>query len=226
MNRPIIVPSILAADFGRLSEDIVSLKHAGALWLHIDVMDGHFVPPITFGSEIITMAQRACPSLLRDVHLMVTNPADHIEAFAKAGAQIFTFHIEAVRDPFPLIEEIRVREMKPGISIKPGTPVSAIIPCLELIDVALVMTVEPGYGGQPFMESSLPKIAELRNAIDKRNLTTRLEVDGGINETTIEKCALAGADTFVAGSFLFSKKDRSAPLGALAKKATRRVDNL
>jgi len=198
-----IAPSILSADFGRLAEEIRSVDKAGADLIHIDVMDGHFVPNLTIGPGVVK-ALRPHTKLLFDVHLMIDNPECFIDAFAEAGSDIITIHAEATVHLHRLIQQIKEHELKAGVSINPATPVSVLENILEDIDLVLVMTVNPGFGGQQLIPRALSKVAALRNLIDRRRLPVLLEVDGGVNLDTIEAADTAGANIFVAGSAVFS----------------------
>lgn len=200
-----IAPSILAADFSRLGEEISAVEKAGANYLHLDVMDGSFVPNITFGNEVIK-SLRKNSSLPFDVHLMIQNPDLHIEAFAKAGADIITIHAEASIHLDRSIELIKSFGKKVGISLVPSTHESCLDYVLEKIDLILVMTVNPGFGGQSFLSSQLKKIETIRQKIDKIGKKIELEVDGGINQQTAKMAVSAGADVLVAGSFIFGSK--------------------
>jgi ribulose-phosphate 3-epimerase len=196
-----IAPSILSANFACLGEDIAKVEPCAEL-LHLDVMDGHYVPNITFGPPLVKCVRKITKMFL-DVHLMIDNPEKYIEPFAKAGADNLTFHIEATRDPIGLIRRIRELGVQVGVSLDPGTPAEALEPVIDLVDMVLVMTVQPGFGGQAFREDMLPKI----EALLKRRPEVIMEVDGGIAEDTLPKVVRAGADTFVAGSAIFGKPD-------------------
>lgn len=198
-----IAPSILSADFGRLAEEIKAVDKAGADLIHIDVMDGHFVPNLTIGPGVVK-ALRPHTKLLFDVHLMIDNPEHFIDAFAEAGSDIITVHAEATVHLHRVVQQIKEHGLKAGVSINPATPVSALENILEDIDLALVMTVNPGFGGQKLIPGALTKVANLRQLIDHRQLPVLLEVDGGINIETIEAVDRAGANIFVAGSAVFS----------------------
>lgn len=206
-----IAPSILAADFAKLGEEVKEVEKAGAQLIHIDVMDGHFVPNISFGS-IVLDAIRPLTDLPLDVHLMIENPDQYIEQFAKAGADYITVHVEACRHLHRTIQLIRSFGVKPGVVLNPHTPIESIQHVLEDIDMVLFMTVNPGFGGQKFIHSVVPKIEALAAIIKERNLDIAIEIDGGINAETIIPCAKAGATIFVAGSAIYSKEDRSAAL--------------
>ena len=205
-NARMIAPSILSADFGRLAEEIRAVDQAGADLIHIDVMDGHFVPNLTIGPGVVK-ALRPHTRLLFDVHLMIDNPECFIDAFAEAGSDIITVHAEATVHLHRLIQRIKEHELKAGVSINPATPVSVLENILEDVDLVLVMTVNPGFGGQQLISSALAKVAELRALINRRQLPVLLEVDGGINADTIEAADEAGANIFVAGSAVFSTDD-------------------
>ncbi|HEY6572843.1 MAG TPA: ribulose-phosphate 3-epimerase [Candidatus Eisenbacteria bacterium] len=209
-----LCPSILSADFSRLGEQIALVQRAGADFLHVDVMDGQFVPNLTFG-PIVVEACRKLTSLPLDVHLMVVEPMRFLEGFARAGADHLTVHLEAVADPAAAARAIRDRGLRAGISIKPGTPIERVLPLLPEIDLVLVMTVEPGAGGQAFLPESPERIARVRQAIAAGDLDCLLQVDGGIGPQTIATAALAGADTFVAGNSVFRAPDPAAALRAL-----------
>lgn len=211
-----ICPSILAADFSRLGEEIARVEDAGADFLHVDVMDGRFVPNITFG-PILVRAMRRLTSLPLDVHLMIVEPLRFLEDFADAGADCLTVHAEAVEDPIDAARRIRARGLRAGLSVKPGTPVERLITALPECDIALLMTVEPGAGGQEFLPRSPERIAALRAAIDSRGLDCLLSVDGGIGPSTAPLASRAGADTFVAGHSVFRDPDPSAALAALRR---------
>ncbi|MEA2109940.1 MAG: ribulose-phosphate 3-epimerase [Pseudomonadota bacterium] len=198
-----IAPSILSADFGRLAEEIRAVDKAGADLIHVDVMDGHFVPNLTIGPGVVK-ALRPHTKLLLDVHLMIDNPECFIDAFAEAGSDIITVHAEASVHLHRLIQQIKEHELKAGVSINPATPVSVLENILDDIDLVLVMTVNPGFGGQQLIPGALNKVAALRNLIDRRRLPVLLEVDGGVNLDTIEAADKAGANIFVAGSAVFS----------------------
>lgn len=201
-----IAPSILAADFSRLGEEILAIETAGADYLHLDVMDGSFVPNITLGNEVIKSLRKSS-NLPFDVHLMIKNPDFHIKAFAEAGADIITIHAEASTHLDRSIDLIKSFGKKAGISLVPSTHENCLDYILEKIDLVLVMTVNPGFGGQSFLTSQLKKIEAIRRKIDEIGKEIELEVDGGINRETAKNSILAGADVLVAGSFIFKSDD-------------------
>lgn len=206
-----IAPSILAADFAKLGQEVKEVEAAGAELIHIDVMDGHFVPNISFGA-IALEAIRPLSTLPMDVHLMIENPDQYIEQFAKAGADYITVHVEACRHLHRTIQLIRSHGVKPGVVLNPHTPIETIQHILEDVDMVLIMTVNPGFGGQKFIESVVPKVEALSEIIKERGLNIEIEIDGGINAETIVPCAKAGATVFVAGSAIYSKEDRAQAL--------------
>ena len=209
-----ISPSILAADFSRLLDEIVSMEQAGADMIHLDVMDGIFVTNISFGLPVIESLRKRT-DMIFDVHLMIDRPERYAKRFIDAGADILTFHIEATEDPAGLLDLIRSHGAKAAISIKPGTPAEAVFPLLDKCDMVLVMTVEPGYGGQKFMADMLPKIAEIKKEIDKRGLVVEIQVDGGINPENAPSVISAGANILVAGSSVFKSDDRMKAIESL-----------
>jgi len=198
-----LAPSILSADFARLGEQVAEAANAGADYIHIDVMDGQFVSPITIGAPVVA-AIRPWTGLPLDVHLMIETPQRQLEHFAKAGANIITVHIETCPDIKQVVQSIKDLGVKAGVSLNPGTPVNAVSAILPSLDLVLVMTVNPGYGGQPFIEATLDKIASLRAELDEKGLTAELEVDGGINIEVAPKVVKAGARVLVAGAAVFS----------------------
>lgn len=198
-----IAPSVLAADFGRLNENVKAAHSAGAHYLHFDVMDAHFVPNLSFGPAVIQSVRKAS-SRVFDVHLMVAEPLRHLELFLSSGGDLFTVHVEACSEVRRTLGAFRDTGKRVGLAIKPGTPAEALIPFLPDLDLALVMTVEPGWGGQAFMPAMLEKVRLLRHAIDQQGLDVRLQVDGGINAETAVVSVLAGADVLVAGSSIFA----------------------
>jgi len=213
---PMIVPSLLAADLGDLRGEIRRLEEAGAGMFHLDIMDGHFVPNLSFGVPVVEAVRRAT-ELPLDVHLMISDPAKYVRAFREAGANGITIHVEAVPDPTPLLEEIRGLGAYAGIAMNPPTPAEAVLPCLGHCDLVLTMSVMPGFGGQEFHPEALPKLRRLRAAIGDEAL---LSVDGGVNHQTIAACAEAGAMLFVVGTGLLGHPDyrrRLAELTALAR---------
>jgi ribulose-phosphate 3-epimerase len=209
MRKTIIAPSILSADFSKLGREISAVEAAGADWIHIDVMDGHFVPNIIVGPTVIKSI-RPVTKLIFDVHLMIKNPGKYIESFADAGSDIITFHSEAEEDHKEIIKLIRSRDKKVGISVKPKTDVRSIENILPMVDMVLIMTVEPGFGGQSFIFDCLPKIELLRKIFKKD-----IEVDGGINENSAGDCVKRGANVLVAGNFVFSAKNYSTAIKKL-----------
>lgn len=212
----IISPSILSADFCRLEEDCRLVLDAGAEMLHFDVMDGHFVPNISFGVPVLASLHRGMPSAFFDVHLMISHPLAYVDAFAKAGAELINFHLESEDDPGAVLDAIRAAGCKTGMTIKPGTPAEALSPWLDRLDLVLVMSVEPGFGGQKFQSSALRKLEALKAEREARGLPFLLEVDGGVNAETAPFCVEAGADVLVAGSAVFAAADPAAEVRALA----------
>jgi ribulose-phosphate 3-epimerase len=202
MSPILIAPSILAADLTHLGADLEACEAAGADWIHVDVMDGHFVPNLTMGPFIVEACRRAT-KLPLDVHLMIEEPERYIEAFARAGAAHITVHVETCQDMAHTLQQIKSRGCKAGVTLNPATPASVIAPFLHLADLVLVLTVNPGFSGQEFIPEVLPKIAELRDALDKIHSTAWLEVDGGISSTTLPLVREAGAGVFVSGNFIF-----------------------
>ena len=206
-----VSPSILSADFVNLERDIRALTPAGADYVHVDVMDGIFVPNITIGIPVVA-AIRKITELPLDVHLMIDRPLRYVDEFCKAGSDILTIHVEADTEENTLtaLQRIRALGVKPAISVKPRTPAEAVLPYLPYCDLILVMTVEPGFGGQAFMADMMPKLKQIRSYIDTQNPTCELEVDGGINETTALTCRENGANVLVAGSAYFKSTDPAA----------------
>lgn len=213
-----IAPSILSADFARLGEEVRAIEAGGADYVHVDVMDGHFVPNITIGPPVVA-ALRRVTKLPLDVHLMIENPDRYLPGFAAAGADILTVHAEASVHLHRSVQLIRSLGKRPGVSINPATPVSALEVILDEVDLVLVMTVNPGFGGQSFIPGCLPKIEALRREIERRRLPVELQVDGGIKTDNIGRVAAAGADVFVAGSAVFGTPDYAATIAALRRGA-------
>ena len=206
-----ILPSLLAADFGRLADEILRAEASGAEALHLDVMDAHFVPNLSFGPDVVALAARVAPGFYRNVHLMMTRPDLYLEAFAKAGAQTIQIHVEADCDIHTELKRIRAMGLRNAIVINPETPVEHLFPYLDEIDEALVMTVHPGYGGQKFIGDCMPKVETLRRMRPDLDIM----VDGGINAETALVAAKAGANQFVAGSYLFKQADMKSAVDAM-----------
>jgi len=209
-----IAPSVLSADFGRLADDIARCENGGADWIHVDVMDGRFVPNLTFGAKIIETLKRLT-KLPLDVHLMVVEPENYFDSFVKAGASVLTIHQEAAPHLHRQLHRIRELGCRAGASVNPSTPVESLRDVVADLDLLLVMTVNPGYGGQAFIEASVDRIARARRMLDAANSPAALEVDGGIGRETIARCWRAGADTFVAGNAIFSSADTAAEIREL-----------
>ena len=209
-----VAPSILSADFARLGEEIRAVEDAGADYIHIDVMDGHFVPNITIGPLVVKAAKKVT-KLPVDVHLMISDPDRYIDDFRKAGADIITVHSEAVHHLHRSIQNIRNAGCKTGVSLNPATPEDVLEYVLDDLDMVLVMSVNPGFGGQAFIKEVLPKIRNIREMITRKGLETMIEVDGGINPETIGEASLAGADIFVAGSAIFDTDNYTEAIGRL-----------
>jgi len=211
-----IAPSILSADFSKLGKEITDVEQGGADLIHVDVMDGHFVPNITIGPLVVD-AIRPITKLPLDVHLMIENPDQYVDAFAKAGADYITVHVEACRHLHRTIHQIKELGVKAGVVLNPATPVESILPIIDDVDMVLLMTVNPGFGGQKFIHSVLPKIRQVKDLALSRNLDLEIEVDGGVNEESAKLCIEAGASVLVAGSAVYNQKDRGQAIAALKK---------
>lgn len=211
-----IAPSILSADFSRLGNEIADIRSGGADYIHFDVMDGEFVPNISIGIPVLK-SLRKITDMFIDVHLMITTPLRFAKAFCDAGADLVVFHVEAdsYQNISDAIDVVKAHGKKVGLAVKPRTPAAVLYPFIERLDLVLVMTVEPGFGGQSFMPDQLSKIKELRHEIERRGLDCELEVDGGVDPVTAKLCKAAGANVLVAGSAVFGKADRAAQIAAI-----------
>jgi ribulose-phosphate 3-epimerase len=212
VNR--ISASILAADFGRLAEEVRAVEKAGTDWIHVDVMDGHFVPNLTIGPPVVEALKKVA-TLPLDVHLMIEHPERYIADFARAGASYLTVHQEVCPHLHAVIQEIRNHEVKPAVVINPGTPLSTVEPVLPDVDMILIMSVNPGFGGQKFIESACAKIAAARRFREEHGLDFLIEVDGGVKTHNVASVAAAGADVFVVGTGIFEAKDYAQRIGEL-----------
>lgn len=217
MNEPILAPSLLAGDHAAAGESAALVAKVGLKWLHLDIMDGRFVPNLSFGPQMLAALRRRGSALFFDTHLMLCEPQRYVGAFAKAGANRITIHAEPAYDHAAALRDIRAQGCRAGIAINPGTPAEAAEPLLGLVDLVLVMTVQPGFGGQAFRDDVLPKVAQVDRWRSDRKLDLRIEVDGGIDPTTAALCRAKGADTFVAGTSFFAAKDKAAFAAAFAR---------
>jgi ribulose-phosphate 3-epimerase len=214
-RRPVrISPSLLSCDFSRIAEEVRGIEAAGADWIHVDVMDGRFVPNITMGPVVVEAIKRVATKPL-DVHLMIVEPEKYVEAFAKAGADVLTVHVEASPHLHRTLQQIRNAGAKPAVVLNPATPLSAVEEVLGEVEMVLVMSVNPGFGGQSFIESAVERVRRLRGMLDARGLDVDIEVDGGINAETAKRVVAAGATVLVAGSYVFGAKDRAEAIRSL-----------
>ena len=223
-NKIKLAPSILSADFGRLGEQVIEATRAGADYIHVDVMDGHFVPNITVG-PLVVAAIRPYTNLPLDVHLMIESPEKYIQQFVQAGANIITVHVEVCPHLHRVVESIKELGVKAGVSLNPSTPLTTVDEVLSALDLVLLMSVNPGFGGQQFIESTVGKIARLRNRLDELGLAAELEVDGGINAEIAPRVAKAGARVLVAGAAVFNKKGSVSQALRRIRKSLRRLEN-
>lgn len=215
---PILAPSILAADYTKLGEQITTCINAGTKWIHCDIMDGHFVPNISYGPTIVEAAGQ-CGDVFLDVHLMIENPEQYVQPFVDAGADLLTVHQEACPHLHRSIQQIKQQGIKAGVAVNPATPLSQIVPILSDVDLVLVMSVNPGFGGQSFIESTYQKLQKIRTLREKHDADFLIEVDGGVGSDNIQKISKAGADVLVAGSSVFKSGDITDQINTLTEKA-------